>query len=158
MQAEAWIRLIKRIPPIHQDNLVIVTKFGREISIQAIARLDDDFILVRGRLAGTTDENRAYWVPFEEIGYLGFQRPVSEALLAFIYGEGPEPEVIREVEMKVDEAAPVESLPATAPEPEMVQLPSKSQAPERMPDKAALLKRIRERSQTNGSSRPDADQ
>src|SRR5262249_53533130 len=55
MQSRTWISLLNRIPQELQDFLVLVTSIGTEISIQSILRIEEEYIVLRGRLAGTTD-------------------------------------------------------------------------------------------------------
>src|SRR5206468_1157898 len=92
MQAAAWVALLRRIPPEQHDVLVIVTTAGAEISIQTLFRTDAEFLVIRGRMAGTTDNGRTLIIPYDQINYLAFAKPVAETVLRSLF-DGPEPEV-----------------------------------------------------------------
>ncbi len=79
MPSAAWIRLLRLVPPKEQDGLKLVTCNGTEIAIQAILRLDPDFLVVRGRLAGSQDAGRIFFVPYEQIDHVGFYRAVKDS-------------------------------------------------------------------------------
>src|SRR5438128_4617816 len=89
MQNSAWIVLLRRIPPDQHNSLAIVTSVGIEINIQNLVRIEDDHVVIRGRLAGTTDTGRAFFVPYNQINYLGIVREVKEPQLRALYGEAP---------------------------------------------------------------------
>jgi hypothetical protein len=132
MQGSAWVELINRIPEAHHDNLVAVTSTGAEIMVQRIMRLEEEFVILRGRPAGSTEEGRVLLLPWDQLNHVAFQKSLPEPEIQRIFGTG--------------EAAPaaaqpaVEKLPeqstgaaeATAPAPEL----SKAPAPE--PSKAPL--------------------
>jgi hypothetical protein len=42
-------------------------------------RLDPECLALRGRLAGSTDAGRVFFVPYSHIDYFGFQQPLKEA-------------------------------------------------------------------------------
>src|SRR5262249_32336987 len=86
MQGQAWISLLRRIPPEQQDTLVLVTTVGIELSIKNILRLEDDYVAIRGRLAGTTDAGRVFFVPYDQINYVGFLNEMKEAQFHVLFG------------------------------------------------------------------------
>jgi hypothetical protein len=149
MQSATWIALIQKIPANQHDNLMLITLNGIEINIQAILRLEEEYLVLRGRLAGT-DKGRTLFLPYAQITYLGFQKVVKEADVRAMFGEvmaAPPPPVEQPAE---EEPAPA----AEAPKPEVVQpapatpepAPPKP-APRALPDKKSLLERLRARSQ-----------
>lgn len=79
MQDVAWIKLLRHIPPGEQSNLMLVTTSGTEIAIHALLRIDPECLALRGRLAGSTDAGRVFFVPYSHIDYFGFQQPLKEA-------------------------------------------------------------------------------
>jgi hypothetical protein len=78
MQNAAWIGLFRRLPPDQHHNLMLVTTIGTEIAIQNILRIEDDFVAIRGRLAGSSDTGRVFFVPFTQINFAGFQKALKE--------------------------------------------------------------------------------
>ncbi len=66
---------------------VLVLKHGAAVTIDAIARREAEYLVLRGRENGTTDEGRALFVPYEEILYMKVDRPVRIEDLKRLYGE-----------------------------------------------------------------------
>lgn len=50
-----------------------------EIAVQAILRFDADFLIIKGRLAGSQEAGRVFFIPYEQIDHIGFYRAVKEA-------------------------------------------------------------------------------
>ncbi|HVS39801.1 MAG TPA: hypothetical protein VMS17_29860 [Gemmataceae bacterium] len=123
MPIAAWARLLRLIPAKDQDGLMVVTSNHTEFAVQAILRLDHDFLIIKGRLAGSQEAGRVFFIPYKEIDHIGFYRAVKE----------PE---FNEMFAGLD-APPVESA-GTAAEPESSKTPMKS----------AVLERFRSRSAT----------
>ena len=55
MQSAAWAELLRLIPPALRENLSLTTSTGAEIALQNIVRADRDYLVIRGRVTGTTD-------------------------------------------------------------------------------------------------------
>ena|SRR5438105_4258013 len=145
MKAASWKALLRRIPREHHHNLMVMTTVGVEFAIQAILRIDEEYIILRGRLSGSTDTGRSFFIPYDQINYLGFQRAVGEETIYGYYGETP-PAAIAVTPVGDPDATPTEALPAAelpisevAPESE----PDSKRAP--LPGKEALLQRLRSR-------------
>lgn len=79
MPSAAWARLLRLVPPQEQDGLMLVTSNRTEIAIQSILRFDPDFLIVKGRLAGSQDAGRVFFVPYEQLDHIGFYRAVKDA-------------------------------------------------------------------------------
>jgi hypothetical protein len=145
MQNPAWIALLRRIPVAQQNTLVIVTTVGTEITVQSVLRLEDDYLVIRGRLSGTTDTGRVFFIPYDQMNYLGFQKEVKEAEIRALYGE---PEPVATVAPKTetpDEPPPEEATVApTIPEPSPPQ-PVPAEARLSIPRKSGILARLRAR-------------
>jgi hypothetical protein len=132
--------------------LTLVTRIGQEFSVQDVFRIEENYIVIRGRLGGTIDGGRVIIIPYSEIHYLGFQKPMKAADLTAIFGG--EPLVAESEEQKVMAAADLTPEPAP-PEPAVVESPP---APEptpapvvavdpkpATPTKGILLQRVRAR-------------
>lgn len=163
MQSASWIALLQRIPPDQHDNLMLITCNGIEIAIQNILRTEEEYVVLRGRMAGT-DKGRFLFLPYNQITYLGFQRVVKEVEVRALFGETvpesqpaqplPEPETAPTAEPAAAEAAAPPAAAAPA-EPAPAPASSKPAAPTSLPDKKTILERLRERVHA-ASSRPPA--
>ncbi len=147
MHDAAWVKLLRHIPASEQSNLMLVTTSGTEIAIQSLLRIDPECLALRGRLAGSTDAGRVFFVPYSQIDYFGFQQPLKEADFQQLFGN-------------------LDSLTATSstdPEPaEPAPAPSAQPTPPRTPVaiKSVVLEKFRARSNTNPGTqmRPPVDE
>jgi hypothetical protein len=165
MQGADWVSLFQLIPAEQHNSLYLVIASGLEVAVQSILRLEASYLVLRGRPAGTTDTGRVFFVPYDNIAYLGFQNPVSEAEVRALYGE-PAPEATSETPPSED-APPAETTEQAAPSAAAETPPS---APTPVPQttrpsprpsvlgKNSILERLRARSQAGGPApRPPAD-
>jgi hypothetical protein len=154
MQSAAWAALIRHIPPGVHDNLMLVTHSGTEMSLNAIIRIDHEFMAVKGRLSGSQDTGRIFFIPYSEIDYLGFQKAVKETDFQEMFGGliMPEPAAVPAVPVAAAETPP-EPVPV-ASEPQPVPQEETAPAPARqpVPIKSAVLERFRARSNGPASS------
>src|SRR5437660_10900387 len=87
MHSAVWGELLRKIPASQQDNLRLVTSIGIEINIAGIVRMEPEYLVLRGREAASTDANRVFFVPFDQINYMGYKRMVKEAEVRVMFGE-----------------------------------------------------------------------
>jgi hypothetical protein len=87
VRREECVELFKRIPETShaQVNLVLRNQFT--LAVDVVARFEPTYIAFRGREGGTTDEGRAFFVPYEEIAYVRLERVVRLGELKRMYGE-----------------------------------------------------------------------
>ncbi len=168
MQNSAWIDLLRRIPPEQHNTLAIVTTIGIEINIQNLVRIEEHYVVIRGRLAGTTDTGRAFFVPYNQINYLGIVQEIKEPQLRALYGEAPP---AAEVERKADGVSPepaavqppaTDAAPVPAPPPEPTTAPPPAETANPAPQlktlrKSGVLQRLRARAQVGRSSTPPSN-
>jgi hypothetical protein len=151
MHDAAWVKLLRHIPTGEQSNLMLVTTSGTEIAIQALLRIDPECLALRGRLAGSTDAGRVFFVPYSQIDYFGFQQPLKEAEFH---------ELFSSLEMLAAGASA--DTPPAAPEPGTSRPPSAHLTPSRAPKviKSMVLEKFRARSITNPGTelRPPPDE
>lgn len=156
MQSAAWIQLLQRIPRAQQDNLMLLTTVGIEIAVQQIVRAEEEYVVIRGRLSGSSDSGRAFFIPYDQINYVGFQRPVSEAAL-FTLLDGVAPSAVEAPPQEPPSPEPeLASEEPPSPEPAADMPPAEPAKPEAKPvmaNKAALLDKLRARSRA-GETRP----
>jgi hypothetical protein len=164
MQHATWIGLLHLIPRERHDALVVVTTIGIEITLQAIFRIEPEYVVVRGRLAGSLEAGRVFFLPYDQINFLGFHKEMTEAQIQALYGvpvagaaDGSETPAA-----PAEEAAPPAAVPLE-PSPTPSQLaaqqtppPDPTRAPIRSPllGKTRLIERLRARGQPGAPAKP----
>jgi hypothetical protein len=88
MTSDMWAWLFRRVPAEQHNQLMLMTGSGTEIAVQALLRIETDFIAIKGRLSGSQDAGRIYFIPYTNIDYFGMQRDVKETEFDAIFGEG----------------------------------------------------------------------
>lgn len=78
MTISSWLQLLPKLPQSWKETLVVKTVNGTELSVQAIIRVDESFLVVRGRVAGTTEQGQVYFVPIEKLETLCIQKPPKD--------------------------------------------------------------------------------
>ncbi|HEY1859519.1 MAG TPA: hypothetical protein VGG61_04150 [Gemmataceae bacterium] len=162
MQNTAWMALWRRLPPDQHDNLVVSTVAGTEILIQNVLRIETDFVVVRGRLAGSSETGRVYFIPYSQIDCAGFQKSLREEEFIALF---PEVEPV----IEAPEAAPPPTGPTTPlpPSKTLANSPTHggthgerarngNRAP--LPLKSELLERLRSRSHQGSTPRPPLEE
>jgi cell division septation protein DedD len=152
MQNTAWVAMLKRIPPEYHSRLMMVTTSGNEINLQVIYRMEDDYIVLRGRLAGTTEAGSLLFIPYDQINYVGFREELKEAQVQAMFSDSPAPAVAAPAQPEPPKPHPAEptAVAPVAPPP----APSPTATPTTSPGKAALLERLR-RSRAGQDSKHD---
>jgi hypothetical protein len=84
MTNEQWIEMLRVIPEDEHHTLVLVLQNGSEISVDTLFRFDPFFLVLRGRQGGTTDEGRAFFVPYDQMLYFRIERVTKLADLQVI--------------------------------------------------------------------------
>jgi len=162
MDGSAWVALLRTIPQALHDNLVLVTRVGQEFTVQNIFRMEEDFVVIRGRMAGTVDAGRVFVIPYTELHYVGFQKPLKEKDVTAIFsGQFTGTHSADEKEGAVEAAAPApEPVPPAPVEP--VAAPEPTPGPSSVPEieikpkpaaKGLLLERVRARLAASGQAR-----
>lgn len=152
MQGSVWAQLLQRIPERQHENLVLVTIAGAEIMVQRIICHEDTYMILRGRPSGSTEVARTIVLPFDQINYLAFHRPMLERdVLSMFATEGmviaapppakPSAETPRDDEPALAEITPAADAAPPATEPEPPAEPARSGPP----SKSILLARLRAR-------------
>jgi hypothetical protein len=160
MQSCVWVRLLRQIPAERQNNLMLVTACGTEIAIQAILRIDPEFVAIKGRLAGSQDAGRVFFLPFTNIDYFGFQNELKESDFQEMFASldfSPPDESAMEM-LPEPPPGPIQGpIPPTTPSSIPSAAPTGRQA---VPIKSTILERFRSRSATNAgtSFRPPVDE
>ncbi|MBI3411207.1 MAG: hypothetical protein HY040_22970 [Planctomycetes bacterium] len=87
MHGPSWIALLRRIPVQYHDSLAFSLVTGGEIVVQTLLRLEREFLIMRGRMAGSTDVGRVVILPYSQIITLAFQRRMAEPEVQAIFGQ-----------------------------------------------------------------------
>ena len=139
MQGSHWIRLFRRIPEELHNTLALGLVTGEEIVVQQLIRMEGEFVIIRGRMSGSTAEGRIMLVPYAQLTLVALNKPLVESEVQAIFGQS-----------ESGASAPaVSSAPAVDREPPMP--PDAAQAPSaapkllKPPSKSVLLARLRER-------------
>jgi len=121
MENRDWIEMFRVIPEAQHNQLVLVLLNGSEISLDTLFRFESNYVVARGRVGGTTDENRAFFIPYQQMLYYRLERIVKLEELTDIY-EGQPPAVAAPDVTETPLAAPAPSptavnplVPVTAP-------------------------------------------
>lgn len=175
MQSALWVRFLRQTPVELRQRLTIVTNVGAEIAIQNIVQMTDDYLVLRGRLAGTNDTGRLFLVPFDQITYVNSQDELSDDRIRSLYCVGPAAAVAevaptsyaetRLSESEEVQQSPPEPVPNAEPQPAAEEesaaepapqppTPTPPQKPAGPVNRSELLQRIRTRSTTGSAFRP----
>lgn len=120
MRKEDCQELFKRIPESMHPQVNLTLRNGFVLSVEAIARFEPEYLVFRGREGGTSDEGRAFFVPYEEICYVRIERVMRLGELKKMYGEtgyvDAEDRLSGEASV-AEPGKPAEPQPATTPPP-----------------------------------------
>jgi hypothetical protein len=127
---------------------MLVTGSGIEIAIQGILRIDHQFVAIKGRLAGSQDAGRVFFIPFNQIDYIGFQLPLKDSEFRAMFDDLSLPAPANGV------AGPEAARPTDGP---VAGGGSPSRSP--APIKSTVLEKFRQRSVTapGTAARPPSD-
>jgi hypothetical protein len=159
MNGVAWEALLRHVPKQVYEKLMVVTSSGTEITIQNILRIDREFFAFKGRLAGTQNAGRLFFLPYGAIDYFGFQETVKDKEYEEWFGslalpegdERQEEEAAAAGSASTAEAAP---QPAATPEAAAPASPSGNSETVNPVVKSAVLEKFRARSQSGSGVRP----
>jgi hypothetical protein len=151
MRNPEWVDLLRNLPAPLQENLVLNTTAGSELAIQKVICAGGDYLLIRGRLTGTTDEAAFFLVPFERINYLGLPKSLKEDMVRDLFKVPVPSESAEETpaspQSSPDPAATPSTDSASTGSAQPIQLANANGQAGAAPnvDKAALLERLRAR-------------
>ena len=90
MRRDDLLDVLNRIPPGDLTVTVLILRSGM-ITIDTVLRAEDEYVVIRGREGGTTDEGRAFFVPYAEVVYVKLDKILKAADVQKMYA-GPEAE------------------------------------------------------------------
>jgi hypothetical protein len=89
MQITGWQSLLEMLVGRH-ENLALVLANGAQVCVHTIVRSEPEYLVIRGRLLGTIEDNGFYIVPFDQIMYLSLPRTMKESDVRKLFGETSE--------------------------------------------------------------------
>jgi hypothetical protein len=154
MRREDCVDMFKRVPELSHAYMNVVMKNQSVLTVDVMVRFEPMYLVMKGREGGTTDENRAFFVPYEEISYLRLERPVKISELKAMYGETG---YVDEEDKLLAQGAALDKAKAEADGPVEVKGDAQTPAPEMPQDPASiarqnLLDRIRAARQGAGAT------
>ena len=87
MRREDCEELFQKIPRDYHPQINLILRGQGMITVDVLIRFEPQYVVLRGREQGSTDEGRAFFVPYEEIAYLRLERVVKLSELKAMYGE-----------------------------------------------------------------------
>jgi hypothetical protein len=154
MQGSSWLTFLEKVPPEQLDNLMFITSNGTGIAVKGIVRAESEYVVVRGRLLGAAEEGGGFFfVPYDQINYVGFQRLVKEAVVLSMYDGKAAPTKLGSPPPS-DGAGAAETTSAGSPTPTPDSDASGAPRPAAAPGKAALLERLRARRTSDEMPKP----
>lgn len=79
--------MFRRIPVSSHPQVNLSLRNGALLAVDTVVRFEPHYLVFRGREGGSTDEGRAFFVPYEEICYLKIERVTRVSELRQMYGE-----------------------------------------------------------------------
>jgi hypothetical protein len=89
-----WIALLRHIPPHIHQKLMLVTVSGTQVAIQGLLRIDREFVAVKGRVAGSQQAGRVFFIAYNQIDYFGFQEEIKDETFLEIFNSLVMPEPV----------------------------------------------------------------
>ncbi len=86
MKRDAVYELLSKIPKVDIAKTVLTLRFHAAITLDLVIRYEDEYFVVRGREAGSNDEGRAFFVPYDEILFVKLDRAVRLSEMQRMYG------------------------------------------------------------------------
>lgn len=87
MRKEDCVEMFQRIPEEMHPQVNLALRNGFVLSVETVARFEPAYLVCRGREGGTSDDGRAFFVPYEEITFIRLERVVRIGELKRMYGE-----------------------------------------------------------------------
>lgn len=179
MDAASWIDLVQLLPADLHDGLGVVMQNGLELNLQSILRLEEKFLVCKGRMTGSTEGGITFFLPYDQITLLAYPKPLKDDTIHSWFKETPaqapgavpalaetflEP---AEAEPSLEPLVPASTAAAKPGLPPARSVPAKPAAAAAaptttnsvlsglaLPAKAAMIERLRKRAQavTRGST------
>ena len=120
MRREDCEDLFKRIPLVYHPQVNLILRGQGMMTVDTVLRFEPHYLVLRGREQGSTDEGRAFFIPYEEIAYLRIERVLKLGEMKKMFGEEGhvDAEDVLGQQVAADlKAAEEKAAPADAPAP-----------------------------------------
>jgi len=87
VRREDCFDLFKKIPESSHAQVNLILRNKVMLTVDVVARFEPTYLVFRGREGGSTDEGRAFFVPYDEIAFVRLDRLVRVGELKLMYGE-----------------------------------------------------------------------
>ncbi len=87
MRREDCVDLFERLPVEYHPQVNLILRGQGMITVDVVIRFEPHYLVLRGREQGSTDEGRAFFVPYEELAYFRLERVVKLGEIKQMYGE-----------------------------------------------------------------------
>ena len=87
MQRDAVYDLIKRITKEDISKTVLTLRFNSSVTLDTVVRFEAEYLVVRGREAGTNDDGRGFFIPYDDILFIKLDRLMRLSDFQRLYGE-----------------------------------------------------------------------
>ena len=92
MRRDDLCDILDKMPPHDLTKTVLLLRFGTAITLDSVLRKEKEYLVARGREAGTNDDARAFFVPYDDVLCLKLDRVVKASEVKRMYGETTEDE------------------------------------------------------------------
>lgn len=86
MLREDLTELLGRIPEVDHPKLNLILRSGPMLCIDTVIRLEPTYIVLRGREGGQVEDERGFFVPYDEIVYMRLEKPCMMSELTGLFG------------------------------------------------------------------------
>lgn len=87
MRREDCVDLFAKIPASYHPQINLILRGQGMITVDVVVRFEQGYVVLRGREQGSTDEGRAFFVPYDEIAYFRIERVMKLGEMKAMYGE-----------------------------------------------------------------------
>jgi hypothetical protein len=115
MRREDVIEAFQKLTPDDRSKVMLILRNGNGINVEILFRNEPEYMILRGREMGSTDDNRAFFVPYDEIAYLKLERAVKLTDLQRMYGGSPDAAAMDAGAAETAIPTPAASAPAVDP-------------------------------------------
>lgn len=129
MHPSGWISVIRTIPPELHEKLTLMTANGFEINVQMFLRLEEQFMVCRGRMMGSTDAGLTFFVPYDQINCIFYNKILREEAVLAWFTDPPAYEVTATPAAGTYTQVAPEPAPAPEPVPEPTPAPAPAAGP-----------------------------
>ena len=77
VEAASWKNVFESIRPEDQKSLVVRSVDALEIAVEAIARVETEVVMIKGRIAGSADGRRVFIIPYDKLSTVYVNRIVA---------------------------------------------------------------------------------